>query len=61
MLPQRIKYTSQEIRKYLWYASKLLCINETDLNFSIKDGIKSVTKTKKKNRWSSIYQGLHCA
>ena len=50
MSSQRIKFTSQEIRKYLCYTSKFLCINKTgkylkilNLNFSIKDGIKSVT------------------
>ena len=30
-----------------------------NLNFSLKDGVKSVSKTKKKNCFSSIYQGLH--
>ena len=32
-----------------------------NLNFSIKDSIKSASKANKKNCWSSIYQGLHCA
>ena len=40
MLSQRIKYTSQEIWKYLWYRSKLLCINETGKYCETKD-IKS--------------------
>ena len=31
------------------------------LNFSIKDGIKIVSKTKMKNCWSMIDQGLDCA
>ena len=50
MSSQRIKFTSQEIRKYLWHTSKFLCINKTgkylkilNLIFSIKDGIKSVS------------------
>ena len=30
-------------------------------NFSIKDGLKFVSKTKLKNCWSMIDQGLHCA
>ena len=37
MLSQRIKYTSQEIRKYLWYTSKLLCINETGKYYENRD------------------------
>ena len=28
------------------------------LNFSIKDGLKNVSKTKMKNCWSMIDQGL---
>ena len=32
-----------------------------NLNFSIKDGLKIVSKTKTKNYWSTIDQGLHCA
>ena len=31
------------------------------LNFSIKDGLKIVSKTKMKSFWSTIDQGLHCA
>ena len=31
------------------------------LNFSIKDGLKIVSKTKMNNFWSTIGQGLHCA
>ena len=31
------------------------------LNFSIKDGLKIVSKAKIKNCWSMIDQGLHCA
>ena len=31
------------------------------LNFSIKDGLKIVSKTKMRNSWSTIDQGLHCA
>ena len=31
------------------------------LNFSIKDGLKIVSKIKMKNCWSMIDQGLHCA
>ena len=30
------------------------------LNFSIKDGLKIVSKTKTKYCWSMIDQGLHC-
>ena len=30
------------------------------LNFSIKDGPKSISKTEMKNCWSTIDQGLHC-
>ena len=44
------KCTSQEIRRYLWYTSKFLCVNEAgkyleilNLNFSVKDGIKGVS------------------
>ena len=29
------------------------------LNFNIKDGLKIVSKTKMKNCWSTIDQGLH--
>ena len=32
-----------------------------NLNFSMKDVVKSVSKTKKKNCLYSIYQGLHRA
>ena len=32
-----------------------------NLNFSIKDCVKSLSKTKNKNCLSLIYQGLHCA
>ena len=32
-----------------------------NLNFSIKDDVKSVSKTKKKSHLYLIYQGLHCA
>ena len=31
------------------------------LNFSIKNGLEIVSKTKMKNCWSTIDQGLHCA
>ena len=31
-----------------------------NLNFSINNGLKNVSKTKTKNRWSTIYQGLYC-
>ena len=31
------------------------------LNFSIKDDLKIVSKTKMKHCWSMINQGLHCA
>ena len=31
-----------------------------NLNFSIKDGVTGVSKTKKKNSLPLIYQGLHC-
>ena len=31
-----------------------------NLNFSIKVGLKTVSKIKRKNFWSAIYQGLHC-
>ena len=31
------------------------------LNFSLKDGLQIVSKTKMKNYWSMIDQGLHCA
>ena len=31
------------------------------MNFSIKDGLKIVSKTKMNNFWSTIGQGLHCA
>ena len=30
------------------------------LNFSIKDGLKIASKTKIKNCWSTIDQGLDC-
>ena len=36
-------------------------IETLTLNFSIKDGLKIVSKTKMKNCWSMIDQGLHCA
>ena len=60
-------------RKYLWYTSIQIIIyvlmklenimraEILNLNFSIKDGVKIVSKTKKKNCLSSIYQGLQCA
>ena len=32
-----------------------------NLNFSIKGGLKVVSKTKTKNCWSTIVQELHCA
>ena len=73
MLSQRIKCTDQEKNcKYLWYISiqiiiyvlrkleNVMRVEILNLNFSIKDGVKSVPKTKKKNFLSSIYQGLHC-
>ena len=31
------------------------------LNFSLKDGLRIVSKTKMKNCWSMIDQGLRCA
>ena len=48
-----------------YYASmkleNIVRVDILNLNFGIKDGVKSVSKTKKKNRLSSIDQGLHCA
>ena len=52
------------------YAFILICSNETgkyyesrdiNMNFSIKDGLKIVSKTKTKNCRFMIDQGLHCA
>ena len=47
MLSQRIKYTSQEICKYQWYTSKLLCIDETGKYYESRN-IKSEFQHK---RW----------
>ena len=67
MLSRRIKYTSQEKnRKYLWYTpiqiiiyvlmklENIMRVKTLNLNFSIKDGVKRVSKTKKKNCLPSI-------
>ena len=36
-------------------------VERLTLNFSIKDGLKIVSKTKIKNYWSRIDQRLYCA
>ena len=64
-----MKYTYQVISKYQATHPYLLRIDETGkyyenrdikLNFSIKDILKLISKTKMKNCWSTIDQGLHC-
>ena len=61
MLRRRIKYTLSKFLathpNYYEIPSKLSRLR----NFSIKDGLKIVSKTKMKNCWSMIDQGLHCA
>ena len=69
MLSQRIKYTYQVISKYLvihpnYYAlvkpGNIMRVEILNLNFSIKNGLKVVSKTKTKNCWYTIDQALHC-
>ena len=69
MLSRRMKYTYQVISKCQATHPYHLCIDENGkyyenrdikLNFSIKDILKLISKTKMKNCWSTIDQGLHC-
>ena len=39
----------------------IIRVETLTLNFSIKDGLKIVSKSKMKNCWSMIDQGLQCA
>ena len=39
----------------------IMRVEIVNMNFSIKDGLEIVSKTKIKNCWSKIDQGLHCA
>ena len=39
----------------------IMRVDIVNMNFSIKDGLEIVSKTKTKNCWSKIDQGLHCA
>ena len=68
-----LKYTLQSSKSvaiypnYYGISSKLsklgniMRVETLTLNFSIKDGLKIVSKTKMKSFWSTIDQGLHCA
>ena len=50
-----------EISSKLSKLGNIMRVETLTLNFSIKDGLKIVSKTKMKNCWSMIDQGLHCA
>ena len=74
MSRRRIKDTLRSISKhpatysnYYEISSKLskleniMRVETLILNFSIKDGLEIVSKTKMRNCWSMTEQGLHCA
>ena len=48
-----------EISSKLSKLGNIMRVEILTLNFSIKDGLKIVSKTKMKNCWSTIDQGLH--
>ena len=50
-----------EISSKLFKLGNIMRVETLTLNFSIKDGLKIVSKTKMKNCWSTIDWGLHCA
>ena len=50
-----------EISSKLSKLGNIMRVETLTLNFSIKDGLKIVSKTKMKNCWSMIDQGLDCA
>ena len=50
-----------EISSKLYKLENIIGVETLTLNFSIKDGLKIVSKTKMKNCWSTIDRGLHCA
>ena len=50
-----------EISSKLFKLGNIMRVETLTLNFSIKDGLKIVSKTKMKNCWSTIDRGLHCA
>ena len=50
-----------EISSKLPKLGNIMRVEKLTLNFSIKDGLKIVSKTKLKNCLSMIDQGLHCA
>ena len=49
-----------EISSKLFKLGNIMRVETLTLNFSIKDGPKSISKTEMKNCWSTIDQGLHC-
>ena len=58
---KKIKYTYQVICRYLaTHLNYYIGINETRKCYESRD-IKFVSKTKTKNCWSKIDQGLNCA
>ena len=74
MLSQRIKIHYEIISKYLpthpnyceissklFKLGNIMGVEILTLNFSIKDDLKIVSKTKMKNCLSMIDQGLYCA
>ena len=50
-----------EISSKLSRLGNIMRVEILTLNFNIKDGLKIVSKTKMKNCWSTINQGLHFA
>ena len=50
-----------EISSKLSKLGNIMRVEILTLNFNIKDGLKIVSKTKMKNCWSTINQGLHFA
>ena len=50
-----------EISSKLFKLGNILRVETLTLTFSIKGCLKIVSKTKKKNFWSIINHGLHCA
>ena len=49
-----------ETSSKLFKLGNIMRVEILTLNFSVKDGLKTVLKTKIKYRWSTIDQGLHC-
>ena len=50
-----------EISSKLSKLGNIMRVETLTLNFSIKDGLKIVSKTKMKNCWSIVDQVLRCA